>query len=298
MRLHNVAKNAGGVLTTISDRELDALHKILLMIYDDFINICEVNGLKFTMIGGSAIGALRHDGFIPWDDDIDLAMPRADFEKLLNCIKEEYAEKYSVLYPQDKHNFGRLIPKMRLKGTEYRTILERDLDECGIFLDIYLIENAYDNKFMRKIQGTMSMGLGYLISCLRLYKGRKFYKSLMNGAEFKVKCVIGFLISFISIERWTRWTDYWHSRCKNSDSEYITIPADGKHFFGGLQKRRDFCDFKEVTFEGRKSFVPGNYDEYLRGYYGDYMKIPPKEKQERCRYIKFDLGKYGENTND
>ena len=75
------------------------------------------------------------------------------------------------------------------------------------------------------------------------------------------------------------------------------MPTDGKHFFGGLQKRSEFCSFQKVQFEGREAFVPGNYDAFLRGYYGDYMKIPPKEKQELGVYLAYDPGKYGKKEN-
>ena len=84
---------------------------------DDLIEICKRNNLHFILIGGSAIGALRDKGFIPWDDDIDIAMPRRDFEKLYKIIKKQYSFKYSMLHPQDKENYGRILPKIRLKGT-------------------------------------------------------------------------------------------------------------------------------------------------------------------------------------
>ena len=117
--------------------------------YKRQIEICKRNNLHFILIGGSAIGALRDKGFIPWDDDIDIAMPRRDFEKLYKIIKKQYSFKYSMLHPQDKENYGRILPKIRLKGTEYKTILEYDLNESGIFIDIYTIENIPDSKIKK-----------------------------------------------------------------------------------------------------------------------------------------------------
>ena len=291
MRLQRVAKLMDGKRITESD--LEELHDILLIIFDDLADICKSNGLRYAMIGGSAIGALRHKGFIPWDDDIDMIMPRADFEKLYQIICRDYADKYSILHPQDKINFGRVLPKIRLKGTEYRKALESDLDNCGISIDIYLIENAYNNPILRYCQGIMAMGFGFALACRRIFKRRKEFVKYTNDFSFKCRCIIGFLLSFASLEQWTQWTDYWYSRCKDNNSEWVTVPADGKHFLGGLQKRNEFCNFKTVCFEGRESYVPGNYDTYLRGYYGDYMKIPPKEKQELGVYLAYNPGKYG-----
>lgn len=139
MRLGDIAKKSSLKLKMISEEELVDLHKVLLLMLDDLIEICKRNNLHFILIGGSAIGALRDKGFIPWDDDIDIAMPRRDFEKLYKIIKKQYSFKYSMLHPQDKENYGRILPKIRLKGTEYKTILEYEIflklkDEYGIWI--------------------------------------------------------------------------------------------------------------------------------------------------------------------
>ncbi|WP_195415848.1 LicD family protein [Enterocloster citroniae] len=292
MRLHHVAKNAENDLSTMDKGEIEKLHQVLLIILDDMLSVCKDNSLDFALIGGTAIGALRHKGFIPWDDDIDIAMPRADFEMFCDIINSELLEKYSILHPQEKHNFGRVIPKIRLKGTEYRTILEQDLDDCGIFIDIYIIENIFDNPILMYFQGVMCIFLGFILSCTRLYFRKKELEKLTNGMSFKIKGIIGKIFSFATLDQWARWTDYWHSFCKDSDTKRISIPADGKHYFGGIQLRKDFCNFYECVFEGRKCYLPGNYDSYLRGYYNDYMQIPPVEKRQRNQYIAYDLGKY------
>jgi lipopolysaccharide cholinephosphotransferase len=290
VRLQRIAKLMGG--QRLTEEKLEEIHDILLVIFDDLTAICEKNGLKYAMIGGSAIGALRHKGFIPWDDDIDIIMPRKDFERLYQVILNDYSDKYSILHPQDKKNYGRVLPKIRLQGTEYRKALEKDLDDCGISIDIFPVENTYNNFILRYCQGIMAMGFGFALSCRRIFKRRKEFIKFTNDLSFKCRCVIGFLLSFASLEKWAQWTDYWYSKCENDNSIWVTVPSDGKHFFGGLQRRSEFCTFHKVEFEGRESYVPGNYDIYLRGYYGDYMKIPPKEKQELGVYLTYNPGKY------
>lgn len=293
MRLQDVAKHGGDPsvgLTVLSEEQLKDLHVCLLEIMDDIIAVCEENDLKFILIGGSAIGALRDGGIIPWDDDIDIAMPRSDFEKFCEIVRSTMAEKYSMLHPQDKDNYGRIIPKIRLKGTCYRTILEQDLTECGIFIDIYTIENLPDNGVARFFQGVMSMGTGFALACRRLYRGRKWFKQLTGGPSFYAKCAIGFCLSFASYETWARWSDYWNSRCKNENSKYVSIPADCRHYFGEMNLRSVLCERAEVDFAGRKCYVPKEADKYLRNIYGDYMQRPPVEKQERNCYLEYDLG--------
>ena len=294
MRLQDIAKQGRNGTEVLSEEQLKLLHQVLLEILDDVIQICTDRNLKFILIGGSAIGALRSGGIIPWDDDIDIAMPRKDFEVLCDAVRESYPEKYSMLHPQDRENYGRVIPKIRLKGTCYRTILEQDLTDCGVFIDIYTIENVPNNKLLRYFQGFMSMALGFGLACRRLYKGRKFFKSYMHGLGFTVKCAIGFCLSFATYETWARWLDYWHSCCKDEQSEYVSIPADCRHYFGELNRRDLLCEVAPILFNGRTCYVPCDADSYLRPIYGDYMQTPPPEKQERNCYLEFDLQKRGD----
>lgn len=294
MELHNAAKQAGDSgLQVLTEEQLQGLQKVLLHIFDDVLTICREHDLRYILIGGTAIGALRHKGFIPWDDDIDIAMPRADFEKFSAIVREAYGEKYSMLHPQDEQNYGRVIPKIRLRGTEYRTILERDLDECGIFIDIFPMENVSDNGLLRTLQGVMSMGFGFALACRRIYKGRREFRKMLGGAGFYLKCAIGFCLSFASIEKWAKWTDYWYSICKNDNSRWVSLPTDERHYFGELNLRENLCQTREGVFEGRSVTLPADADNYLRDIYGDYMVIPPVDKQVRNRYLACDLGAYG-----
>lgn len=293
VRLQDIAKGGGdgkARLTVLSEDQLKELHGVLLEILDDIQSICAEHGLRYVLIGGSAIGALRSGGIIPWDDDIDIAMPRSDFEKFTAVVREKWSEKYSMLHPQDPDNFGRVIPKIRLRGTEYRTILEQDLTDCGVFIDIYTIENVPNNAIARTFQGVMTMGMGFALACRRLYRGREWFRQFDGGLTFRIKCAIGFCLSFAGYEKWARWTDYWHTWCKDENSKMVSIPADVRHYFGEINPRSVLCQPVEVSFEGRTSFVPNEADGYLRAIYGDYMQIPPVEKQERNCYLKFDLG--------
>ena len=299
MRLHDVSKGVqGSDVNVLTKEQLVQLQSVLLMILDDISEICENNDLKFILIGGSAIGALRHRGFIPWDDDIDIAMTRSDYERLANLIRSRYASKYSVSDARDANNYGRLIPKIRLNGTEYRTVLETDLEDCGIRIDIFLIENTYDNYLLRNIHGVLCMFFGFALSCKRLYDRRREFKSLSSSLSFKVKRCFGALFSFASLNRWARWTDSVYSMCKNDMSKMISVPTDGAHFFGELTEREDLCESFPVTYENRTMRIPSAYEKYLTRIYGDYMKLPSEEKRLRSQYISFDLGKYkGEKSN-
>lgn len=296
MRLHDVSKlsnnNSDDELKILDESELKKLQKILLMIIDDISSICVDNNIEFILIGGSAIGAMRHKGFIPWDDDVDIAMTRKDYEILKECIEKKYTGKYIIEDARNKKNFGKVIPKIRLLETTYKTILDEDIDECGIRVDIFIIENVSNNILLRNFHGLLCMFFGFALACRRIYKGRNKYSKIFNGHEFKIKCIFGFLFSFASLETWAKWTNYWYSFCKNNNSKYISIPTDGAHFFGELNFRSNICHTKKVEFEGRKLLVPKDVDSYLTRIYGNYMELPPKNKRVRSCYLEYDLGKY------
>lgn len=193
-------------------------------------------------------------------------------------------------------SYGRILPKIRMKGTEYRTILEYDLNESGVFIDVYTIENIPDLKIARFAQGIMCMFMGFGLSCRRMFKGYKVFKNYQGGISFKVKTIIGAILSFASLEKWAKWTNYWYSKCKDEETKYVGIPADDFHYFGEIYKRNEFCKYLSVDFEGRKCFVPSNYDPYLKRRYGEYMTSPDKNGHQRNFYLAYDLGKYNKEV--
>ena len=295
MRLGEIAKTLNQHV--LSEKEIEELHQVLLIILDDLIEICKCYNLHFILIGGSAIGALRDKGFISWDDDIDIAMPRKDFEKLYDIVTNQYSIKYSILHPQNEENYGRILPKIRLKGTSYKTILEYDLDESGIFIDIYTIENIPDSFLKRVSQGNICLFIGFALSCRRVKKGYKVFEKYQSGIGFRIKAMVGFLLSFASIEQWARWTDYWYSRCEDEKSRYVGIPADDFHYFGEIYERKELCNYKEIEFENRVCWIPSNYDSYLKRRYGNYMEPPASNKHDRNCYLEYDLGEYKKGNN-
>lgn len=98
---------------------LKKVQALQLGILKDVISICEAHGLIWFAFAGTAIGAIRHKGFIPWDDDIDIGMPRNDYENLLRILNEEYSDKYIVANPEYFKNYGGMIGKIMIRGTKF-----------------------------------------------------------------------------------------------------------------------------------------------------------------------------------
>ena len=141
------------------------LQLIQVSIVEDIDRICRDNGLKYYIIGGTLLGAVRHKGFIPWDDDIDLVMYRDDYNKFISIIQSEYSEKYFLQnFYTDKH-YTRYIAKVRLNGTHLtESYLDNSKSHDGIYVDIFPLDYTKKNDgFYLKLRGD-------IVRCLFAYK--------------------------------------------------------------------------------------------------------------------------------
>lgn len=275
----------------LDDVQLKKLQMILCDILKDIIEVCDAGNINYMLGGGSALGAVRHKGFIPWDDDMDINMPRADYDRFIKLFQEQKGDKYWLHTPEYTPGYNLLLARVRLKGTSVVTREDFFNDECGAFIDIFIMENTFDNKLLRYIHGLGSMAFGLLQSCRKFYRDRKQLMELANGSKelekvFKTKIFIGFFTSFLSMQTWTRLANNWNRICKNHNSRYITIPSGRKYFFGELYLRKNMCVTQKVPFEDFYARCPKKVDRYLKRLYGDYMTIPAEADREKHVFLK------------
>lgn len=290
----NLSLKPNSKLITLTDEQLKKLQKTILSIADDVINICEENNINYHLTGGSALGAIRHNGFIPWDDDMDIDVARKDYNKLINLIKEKYSDKYYIHNPQNEEGYNIPATQIRLKNTIVRGCSDANEEQCGAYIDIAIIENTFDNAILRRIHGIGSLVLGFIVSCRKFNQNRKYLLELVKGNEeetkiFKTKIRIGKIFSFLSLKKWILLYDYWNKICKNENTKLVTVPTGRKHFFGEIYDRNDFYIQTKHEFEGRQWNVPKEYDKYLKNMYGDYMKLPSEDKRERHVLVEFKI---------
>ena len=271
---------------------LKKCQKVLLEIAADFIAMCKKEGIWYQLSGGTALGAVREQGFISWDDDVDLNVKSKDFDKLGGLIKKYYPDKYTFIDYKTK-GYSQIMGRVMLNGSLYSDRITLNSKYNGFFIDIFVIENAPDNPILRRLHGILCMITGGLLSCRNFFRSRKSYLELagQNPKAAKViwtKIFIGGCISFISSTGWGRITRKIYSLCKNEQSKFVCIPSGRKHYFGEMYPRDGMMNTEAFQFEGHQWQAARDYDTYFTVLYGSgYMTPPPPEKREH--HIIFEL---------
>ena len=282
-------------LCVLTDDQLQKLQRLLVEMTGDFAAICGEYGFNWLLCGGSVLGAIRHGGFIPWDDDMDLCMPRADFEKFKDVFPGRFSNKYELKLPGDP-GYLYHFPKIYRKNTLAQNIQSApDADEC-ICLDIFILENASDSRLARTAHGFLCTGLLLIDSLMRMERCKN--NLLKYGGSnpalcsaVKKRALFAACFSFLTLEQWLKLSDRIFALCRNKNSRLTVIPSGNGHYFGELYQRRHLMPPKQAAFGDAQFFIPATPEHYLKIRYGDgYRNIPPAEDRERHAYIRFDFG--------
>lgn len=240
--------------------------KIMVDILDTVVSFCEKKNLRYFLAYGTTIGAVRHKGFIPWDDDIDICMPRPDYEYLLKNF-DLSDSPYKTISWYNNQDFE--VPFAKVHDT--RTIIiehkYRNIN-YGVYIDVFPIDG-----FQADWQIQVCWLLRKLLNCKKaaLGQGRGIIKDIAI-------CISKILLSLISVRNILllmniigKIKDYEHS--KYVECFYSTTTKKEKYL------KSVFDNYTLQYFEGKQYKIPADYDTYLRQQYGDYMKLPPIEKQ-------------------
>lgn len=275
------------LLRQLNDDEVIKLRHVFLESYLDLVQCCERHNLTIMLIGGTAIGAVRHKGFIPWDDDLDVAMTRDDYEKLKQVFDKELEDKYILSAPNYKSNANNRFPMMLVKDTLFVEAGNSPEDEASkIKIDIFIIENIPDNVIVRYIKGFWCMCLMFMASYEETYEKNsqelKIYmcKTKEGKKIYERRIRLGRLFSFYNFQKWMNIVDSAYQYKKKT--KLMGIPSGRGHYFGEIRPRDTFIPVSKGEFEGVSVNLPGNPDDYISNLYGaDYMTLPPIEKRER-----------------
>lgn len=246
-------------------KDLKELKNIELEILKYVHKVCEENGLMYYLAGGTLLGAVRHKGFIPWDDDIDLVMPRKDYEKLVGIINSDKTYYKMICRDSDKNYlgvFGRVIDT-RTKIKFKRSISESK--ELGVFIDIFPMDGVGSNhqKAVRRME---NMGKLYRIFLW-------FRREAKNNACNRFICA-----------KAAAFLEFLAKRYSFEESKYVAKVINAKAS-QELLERAWFQRRVLLEFEGEKFYGPEGYRFHLKCMYGDYMKLPPASQQRRLHFF-------------
>lgn len=249
----------------------DEIQKRELSILLIFQKFCQKQGLKFYLAGGTLLGAIRHHGFIPWDDDIDVCMPRRDYEQLLKTFPK--GGQYILRAPA-LENFMKPFAKIVDRDTEVESEYTLDCDDSHLWIDIFPVDGLPDSidtvrsiykkcEFYRMIYLYTNVKLGVGTTTLRKYA--KYLLKLLANLYGKERCV--------------RKLEQIANRYPYDDYNYVGAITWGLYGEGERMNKSEFEKEVSVEFEGHRFPAFSCWDSYLKGLYGNYMELPPVEKR-------------------
>lgn len=278
----------------LSPEETRAVQRVLLSMLDDIHALCQTHRLTYAICGGAALGAVRHGGFIPWDDDIDLCMPRRDYDTFRDLFLQTYGKKYHVQEIRISKGYDLNFMKVRLKDSSFVEPLDPEPEKAGVFIDIFPAENVYTNRALRSIQWLLCDGMQFICSCVRIRNKRARLLNMAGddaGAlrAIRLKSLIALPFCILPFRAWLLLTEKALHLNGNHGSPLLSIPTGIRHFKGELYPRKCIFPGREMSFEGGKYFLVAEPDRYLRQLYGNYWEIPPEEERERHAVLDFRL---------
>ena len=242
---------------------------MMVDILSDIHTFCETHNLRYYMAFGTLLGAVRHKGFIPWDDDIDIWMPRPDYDRFL---KEYTSPYYAAIWAGNTLNY----PLDFAKVHDTRTVVKEEGGDgnWGLFVDIFPLDGSPDKKRWLLTLKQVSF-VRHLVANQRFTRKLDFSKKA--GWKKNLSILAGKLVHpFLSLKKLLLWEDRIMKKYAFDDSEHVCDFTDlAAQFFD----KKIFSESVPLTFEGRTFLAPVDYNKCLTMIFGDFMTPPPPEKQ-------------------
>ncbi len=258
----------------INADELRRIQLVQLELLKEVDRICKVHNIKYCIIAGTLLGAVRHGGYIPWDDDADVAMLRTEYDKFTHACKNSLNTK--LFYFQDnEHTPGYRwgYGKLRKKGTQFVRLNQEHMPyEQGVFIDIFPLDYVPMNKAKRLVH---NIHCTYVRKLMWAEVGKYSEK---NQIKRMVYTVMG-LVSEQGVKN--RYRNLKEKSNRDSSSQLVrilTFPTPKNGYYGYYKKW--YTQLSDIQFEGYSFPAAKDYHEYLSFKFGKYMQLPPKEQRK------------------
>lgn len=270
-----------GIVTDMKNEyDIRKLQLMQLDILKEVKRVCELHNFTFYIMNGTCLGAVRHHGSIPWDDDIDIGMYAETFDQFVRC-QNDFGPDYFIQTVKTDPEFRTMIARVRLKGT---TIIEKEFEDCdinhGVFIDIYPLFGYPDNLVLAQIRSWESLLYRLLLADrppqnhgrAAVLIGMAVHKCIPSGLKKKI------------IRRIHR-----RLRSEPNNSRYVAfLYGMDVHLFHTIKYERAwFSKPSKLSYESLMLPGPTDWDSYLKIRYHDYMKLPPKDKRESYHSFEF-----------
>ena len=254
--------------------DLTEIHRIELEMLKAVAELCNRYGLRYSIYCGTLLGAVRHKGFIPWDDDIDLAMPLADYRRFLEHA-DELPPGFSCIHCDNTREFTRFWAKVAADGTTFLPVELAEMDiHWGISLDVYPLIGTPATSWGKKIHK------GLLQVACKLQLAPKYRATHASGL---IKRVIACLPDFVRRAVINALLPF----CLLKPDKAVRVGTIDAETFEGKFNWEDWQEMIKLPFEDATFWAPARYDKLLRRMYGDYMQLPPEEA--RTIHVKGDV---------
>lgn len=249
--------------------DLDEHKKIMIEMLNHIDYVCRQNKINYSLTAGSLIGAIRHDGFIPWDDDIDIILTEEEYKKLIDALAVD--EKYTLLTPLNSRGYYYPYAKLVDNNTILRERYSKEIPDYGVYVDIFQYRYISNNRFIRyfsyKKQFFLREMLGLsAINNLRISNESNFVKKL--------------LLKIIKKTDTHKWLKRYLKCLKKPKSNYVVNSWPIYGVAKDILLASDTRGYERHKFEGVDAMIFSKYDKILRTTFGDYMQLPPKEERK------------------
>lgn len=253
-----------------NDVVLKQLHSTLFDILCEFDRICRKHQIQYFLDSGTALGAVRHGGFIPWDDDIDVGMLRSEYERFLIVAQDELRDNFFLLSQETDSGYLKYHVKLVKKNTLFPELGTENLRHRGIYIDIFPFDKVAEDDVERRNVINKVLAMRHIIRIKRTNQDR-------GRLSLKILKVFLKLVPLRILEHYQEklWDKY-----NRTSSNFVTC-----YFYKMLVGRDLYFPISlmypsiEINFEGRSFMIMNGYSEYLKIMYKDFMQLPSEEKR-------------------